>query len=40
MLSADETRWLDGYHARVAATLASLVDADTRSWLDAATRPL
>ena len=32
--------WLDAYHARVAETLASLVDADTRSWLDAATRPL
>ena len=32
--------WLDAYHARVAETLAPLVDADTRAWLDAATRPL
>jgi Xaa-Pro aminopeptidase len=40
MLAADETRWLDAYHARVAETLAPLVDAGTRSWLDAATRPL
>jgi len=40
LLTADETDWLDSYHARVDATLAPLVDADTRAWLAAATRPL
>jgi Xaa-Pro aminopeptidase len=40
LLTNDERRWLDDYHARVAATLAPLVDADTRAWLAAATGPL
>ncbi len=40
MLSADETAWLDRYHASVAATLAPLVDTETRAWLEQATRPL
>jgi Xaa-Pro aminopeptidase len=40
MLTADEAGWLDGYHARVAQALAPLLDAETRAWLDAATRPL
>ena len=40
MLDAHETRWLDSYHARVAATLAPLLDQATARWLDAATRPL
>ncbi len=40
MLSAEETRWLDRYHARVADTLSPLVDAETRDWLAAATRPV
>ena len=40
LLTNDEKRWLDDYHARVATTLAPLVDADTRTWLAAATRPL
>jgi Xaa-Pro aminopeptidase len=40
LLTPDEARWLDDYHARVAATLAPLLDAKTRSWLAAATRPL
>ncbi|MEA2938638.1 MAG: Xaa-Pro aminopeptidase, partial [Alphaproteobacteria bacterium] len=40
LLTADETRWLDTYHARVATTLAPLLDAETRRWLEAATRPL
>jgi Xaa-Pro aminopeptidase len=40
LLSARETAWLDAYHARVAATLMPLVAADTRAWLEAATRPL
>jgi Xaa-Pro aminopeptidase len=40
MLTKAERGWIDDYHARVAATLAPLVDADTRPWLAAATRPL
>ena len=40
LLTAEETRWLDDYHARVAVTLAPLVDAETRAWLVAATAPL
>jgi Xaa-Pro aminopeptidase len=40
LLTNDERRWLEDYHARVTATLAPLVDADTRAWLAAATRPL
>ena len=40
MLTSEETAWLDRYHARVAQTLSPLVDAETRVWLEAATRPL
>ncbi|HML14560.1 MAG TPA: aminopeptidase P family protein [Xanthobacteraceae bacterium] len=40
LLTNDERRWLDDYQARVAAALAPLVDADTRTWLAAATGPL
>ncbi len=40
MLSDDEIRWLDAYHARVRDTLAPLVDEATRDWLEAATRPV
>ena len=39
MLTAEEVRWLDHYHARVAATLAPLLDPPTRAWLEAATAP-
>ena len=39
-MTADEIAWLDAYHARVAETLMPLVAADTRAWLEAATRPL
>jgi Xaa-Pro aminopeptidase len=39
MLDAEETAWLDAYHARVRAALAPLVDASTRAWLEAATEP-
>ena len=39
-ISKAERDWVDAYHARVRATLAPLVDAETRAWLDAATRPL
>jgi Xaa-Pro aminopeptidase len=40
LLTAAEIAWLDGYHARVRNSLAPLVDAPTKTWLDAATRPL
>ncbi len=40
LMTADELAWLNDYHARVAETLSSLVDADTRSWLAAATKPI
>ncbi|HVG50743.1 MAG TPA: aminopeptidase P family protein, partial [Xanthobacteraceae bacterium] len=40
MLDADETQWLDDYHARVREKLTPLVDSATASWLAAATRPL
>lgn len=40
LMTADEIAWLDSYHARVAETIAPLVDKDTQAWLRAATRPL
>ena len=40
LLGADERDWLDGYHARVRATLAPRLDAEVRGWMEAATRPL
>jgi Xaa-Pro aminopeptidase len=40
MLTPDEALWLDGYHARVFEALSPLLDADSRAWLAAATRPL
>jgi Xaa-Pro aminopeptidase len=40
LLGTDERAWLDRYHARAAEILAPLVDAETRGWLVAATRPL
>jgi Xaa-Pro aminopeptidase len=40
LLIADEVRWFDDYHVRIAGILAPLLDPDTRAWLEAATRPL
>ena len=40
LLDAEETAWLNAYHARVRKTLAPLVDAKTRRWLQQATRRL
>ena len=40
LMSHDEIVWLDAYHASVAEKLLPLVGAETRPWLDAATRPL
>jgi Xaa-Pro aminopeptidase len=34
LLTRDEIAWLDDYHARVRETLAPLVDAETRKWLE------
>jgi Xaa-Pro aminopeptidase len=40
LLTAKERNWIDSYHARVQEVLRPLLDAATRAWLDAATRPL
>jgi len=40
MLVESEIAWLDRYHARVRDTLAPTLDAETATWLAAATRPL
>ena len=40
LLSDKERHWFDSYHARVHEQIAPLVDADTRKWLERATRPL
>jgi len=40
LMTQDEIAWLDVYHTRVAEKLLPLVDAGTRPWLEAATRPL
>ena len=40
MLTAKERHWLDSYHGRVNEEIAPLIDAETRAWLAAATRPV
>ena len=40
MLSEKERHWLDSYHTRVREVIGPLVDAETRQWLEQATRPL
>jgi len=40
MMSGDELRWLNDYHARVAREVRPHVDEATKVWLDAATAPL
>jgi len=40
MLTAEETAWLNAYHARVLEMIASQVDIHTRAWLLGATAPL
>lgn len=40
LLEPEERTWIDAHHARVRDTLAPLVDAGTRVWLDRATAPL
>ena len=40
LLEPAERAWLDAYHARVAETLAPLLDPETARWLRAACQPL
>ena len=40
LLDDTQRRWLDDYHALVRSNLATLVDADTATWLERACRPL
>ena len=40
LLSAEEREWLNAYHARVRETLSPLVDAQTRAWLEDATKAI
>ncbi|HEX5211207.1 MAG TPA: aminopeptidase P family protein [Pseudolabrys sp.] len=40
MLTPKERGWVDDYHARVREEIGPLLDKATRTWLDAATRPL
>jgi Xaa-Pro aminopeptidase len=40
LLTAEELAWLNAYHARVREALMPLVEADTRPWLEQATRAI
>jgi Xaa-Pro aminopeptidase len=40
LLTGEEVAWVDAYHAGVRDTLGPLVDAETRAWLEGATRPI
>ena len=40
LLTPDEVRWIDTYHATVSALIGPEVDAPTSRWLEAATKPL
>jgi len=40
LMTAEETAWLDTYHARVRAAHRGSLDAETAAWLEAATHPL
>ena len=40
LMTTAEIQWLDWYHATVRAALAPLVDDETASWLEQATRPI
>ena len=40
LLNREEKAWLNAYHARVRETLSPLVDAETKAWLESATRAL
>jgi Xaa-Pro aminopeptidase len=40
LLTPDEASWIDTYHARVREVIGPEIDAATRGWLEAATKPL
>lgn len=40
LMTADETGWVDSYHAEVRNKVAPLVDPEVRAWLEDTTRPL
>ncbi|MEQ8587683.1 MAG: aminopeptidase P family protein [Thalassobaculaceae bacterium] len=40
LMSADEIAWLDAYHAEVRRRVSPALEADDRSWLEAATAPI
>jgi Xaa-Pro aminopeptidase len=40
LLTGEEIAWIDAYHTRVRAALAPLAGAETRAWLEQATRPI
>jgi Xaa-Pro aminopeptidase len=40
IMTQDEIAWLNGYHAQVREKLASKLDAETKAWLEEATRPV
>jgi Xaa-Pro aminopeptidase len=40
LMTADEVAWLNAYHKRVRETHAPHLDAATKAWLEAATRPI
>jgi Xaa-Pro aminopeptidase len=40
LMTPEEIDWVDGYHAQVAAALGTMLDAQTRDWLNAATASL
>lgn len=40
LLTAEETAWIDAYHARVSAAIGPRLDAAARAWLAAACAPL
>ncbi|GJE28534.1 aminopeptidase P family protein [Methylobacterium organophilum] len=40
LLGPADAAWLDAYHARVREALSPDLDAETRAWIDAATRPV
>ncbi len=40
LLTAEEIAWLDAYHAEVRTKIGPMVDAETRAWLEEATRTI
>ena len=40
LLTEEEVAWLNAYHARVREALADGLDAETRAWLETATRAI